>query len=93
MKLCAAELRGILRNSSTSSVAVAQLLRRTGEAEYPPSLASGELRKGYSPRLHPRSKLEGYSAKENKKSLSTKKEFKKVIFPLRSPAHKSASAD
>jgi len=45
MKLRAAKLRGIKRNSS--------------EAEYPPSLACGELRKGYSPRLHPRNKLRG----------------------------------
>ena len=65
MKLRAAELRGIKRNSSV--------------AEYPPSLAFGELRKGYSPRLHPRSpafvavgyyggvgQAAGYSAKENK---------------------------
>ena len=59
MKLRTAKLRGIKRNSSV--------------AEYPPPLASGELRKDYSPRLaysaeaaasaakagHPRSKLRG----------------------------------
>ena len=54
MKLRAAELRGILRNSS--------------EAEYPPSLATGELRTGYSPRLHPQSKLRGIRRRRIKNS-------------------------
>ncbi|OHA00409.1 MAG: hypothetical protein A3C07_00975 [Candidatus Sungbacteria bacterium RIFCSPHIGHO2_02_FULL_47_11] len=53
MKLRVAKLRGIKRNSSV--------------AEYPPSIACGELRKGYSPRLHPRSKLRGIRRRRIKK--------------------------
>ncbi len=90
MKLRAAELRGIKRNSSV--------------AEYPPSLACGELRKGYSPRLaysaeaaasavkagHPRSKLRGIRRRRIK-AVTTSESFLPPSLPISSTHLQSAA--
>ena len=69
-------------NEAPCAKSAGYLERNSSVAEYPPSLlATGsELRKGYSPRLHPCGETAGYSAKENKKNPSPGKELQPSLF-------------